>query len=574
MLTELTIKDVVLITDLHLQFDRGLSALTGETGAGKSILLDSMGLALGQRAETGLIRKGCDKAIVTAHFELPADHGLIYLLQEHELADASEGQHQSIILKRVLSKDGRSKAYINDQPVSVKLLADIGAQLVDIHGQFETHGLMNARRHGKYLDMFGQIQPQKQRVAQLFNTWKAAKDALAEAQNKLHEVEREEQWLRDALADLEKLEPEAGEETTLLERRGAIAHQAAIISSLQNAVHYLDQNGMGGENGMPALPAINEATRVLNRIADKGGAVIEELIGRLDSVHADLSDIHSALQDRLFEVETGGNDLEHIDHKLHGYRVQARKHRCTADDLPAVLDDLRARLAMLDDRDGHLAALQTVAHNAREDYLKEARGLSHMRQEAAASFDAAIMQELPALKLASAEFKTDVIQRDEASWNAEGIDQVAFTVKTNAGSDFAPLDKSASGGELSRIMLALKVVLSAVSPVPVMVFDEVDSGMGGATAAALGDRLAALAQNIQVLAVTHAPQIAARAGAHMVVSKKDIDSHTTETLVTRLADRAARCDEIARMLSGAEITTEARAAAESLMNTAQNLEAA
>lgn len=572
MLHELTIKDVVLITDLHLNFKSGLSALTGETGAGKSILLDSMGLVLGGRAETGLIRKGCDKSSVTARFELPEIHSAIITLKDQDLIEAediSDKGTASIVIKRVLSKDGRSKAYINNQPVSVKFLSEIGESLVDIHGQFETHGLMNARNHAQYLDLYGQLQKQKSRVAALYETWDNALQRLKEAQDSLHEIEREEQWLRSALEDLEKLEPKAGEEEELLQKRTDIAHHASIIKALSETANALESSASDYENeGGAALSALNTAIKALTRIADYGDGEFQELIDRMDASYTELADISSEVQDKLYAIETGGNDLDTIDERLHSYRVLSRKHRCTSDDLENLYEELREKLLLLDGQDERIAALKAAAQNAKTDYLAAAQDLSAARKKAATAFDKALMAELPALKLASAVFKTDISERDERQWSAEGIDRIGFTVRTNAGSDFAPLDKCASGGELSRIMLALKVVLSRVSPVPVMVFDEVDSGMGGATADALGERLAALADNLQVLVVTHAPQIAARARHHLVVSKTDISANETRTNVTELTDANIRLDEIARMLSGAEVTDAARAAAQSLIKNA------
>lgn len=565
MLTELAIKNVVLISELTLHFQNGLSALTGETGAGKSILLDSLGLALGHRAEAGLVRKGTDKAIVVAHFRIPSDHPLIERLHTQDIETDVENDTHCIILKRTLSKDGRSKAYINDQNVSVKFLSDIGAELVDIHGQFETHGLMNSKTHGRYLDLFGDYNQERARVAQSFSAWDHARKSLEAAQNALHEIEREEQWLRTSYEELDKLSPIDGEEEELLEKRKNIAHHANIVKGLNLAVSHLEGSYQDSDASSGAMPHIHEAIRSLNKIEDQTGQTVQELLTRLDQSYTELSDILSELKDELYNVETGDHSLDLIDERLHSYRVQARKHRCTADDLPTLLEELREKLALLDGQDGKIEQLQKATEDAREDYIAQCKILTEKRIKNAQKFDEKIGKELPALKLGSASFQTEISQKEERHWSENGMDHIAFMVRTNAGSSFASLDKSASGGELSRIMLALKVVLSTVSPVPVMIFDEVDSGMGGATAAALGDRLGALAENIQVLAVTHAPQIAARANAHMVVSKKDLSQDLTETYVALLPDHSARCDEIARMLSGAQITDEARAAANALM---------
>lgn len=572
MLCELTIKDVVLISDLHLNFKAGLSALTGETGAGKSILLDSMGLVLGHRAETGLIRKGCDKASVIAHFELPPSHSAIPLLCEQDMIESKDIENAtvcSLIIQRIITKDGRNKAYINNQPVSVKFLNEIGSRLVDIHGQFETHGLMNTRNHIAYLDLFGSANKERTRTAALYESWHSAQQALKDAQDSLHEIEREEQWLRSAFEDLDKLEPRSGEEEELLQKRSEISHHATIIKSLTESAAALEGTtndfDAGGDS---ALSSLNTAIKSLTRIADFSDGDFQTLIDRMEASYTELADIASDIQDRLYNIERVGLDLDSIDERLHSYRVQSRKHRCSADELETVHTTLKEKLALLEGQDERVAALETAVHNARSDYLAAAKQLSTQRQKSATLFDKELMKELPALKLASVVFKTHISEKDERHWNSNGIDNVCFTVRTNAGSDFAPLDKCASGGELSRIMLALKVVLSRVSPVPVMVFDEVDSGMGGATADALGERLAALADNIQVLVVTHAPQIAARARHHLVVSKTDITPKETRTSVNELSQPQQRLDEIARMLSGADITDAARAAAQSLIQNA------
>jgi DNA repair protein RecN (Recombination protein N) len=572
MLHELTIKDVVLITDLHLNFKSGLSALTGETGAGKSILLDSMSLVLGGRAETGLIRKGCDKSSVIARFELPQAHEATQKLIDQDFIDSADidaDKNASIIIKRVLSKDGRSKAYINNQPVSVKFLNEIGESLVDIHGQFQTHGLMNSRNHGAYLDLYGQLQKYKTRTAALYEAWAHARKALLDAQDALQDIEREEQWLRTSLEELEKLKPKSGEEEQLLQKRKDISHHASIVKALSETANALESSASNFDEGNGAvLSSLNTAIKALTRISDYGDGEFQDLIARMDASYTEIADISSEIQDKLYAIETGGNDLDTIDERLHSYRVLSRKHRCTSDDLESLCEELSDKLSLLDGQEERIAALDAASQNAKKDYLAAAQDLSAARKKCAIKFDKALMEELPPLKLASAIFQTDISEKDEAQWSAAGIDRIQFTVRTNAGSDFAPLDKCASGGELSRIMLALKVVLSRVSPVPVMVFDEVDSGMGGATADALGERLHALANNLQVLVVTHAPQIAARARHHLVVSKTDISACETRTNVTELKDQNIRLDEIARMLSGAEITEAARAAAQSLIKNA------
>lgn len=556
MLSELSIRDVVLIHRLDLQYAAGLSALTGETGAGKSILLDALGLALGARAEASLVRKGAEKSVVTATFSAYSGHytDIVACLRAHDIA-CDDGD---IILKRTLTPDGRSKAYINDTAVSISFLRDIGDRLVDIHGQFDTHGLMDARVHGGYLDRYARAGAQVEAVRAAYATLAAARAELKAAQDKLYDLQREEQWLRDNVETLGELDPQEGEEEALQTARTAVAHREAIIDGLGRAHAGLDGDGA-------ALASVNGAIKALTRIADKAGDNAQALIDRLDAAYHDLSDIAQRLGDAVWEARDGGQSLTDIDDRLHALRAQARKHRCMADQLPGLLLDMRARLDLIDHQDDRLAALEKNVAAGRAAYLAAAQDLSARRRQAAEAFDEAVQAEFAPLKLSSAQFRTVITPLDEAEWGADGADRVAFCVRTNAGSDFGALDKTASGGELSRIMLALKVVLSAVTPVPVMIFDEVDSGMGGATADALGERLARLAADRQVLAVTHSPQIAARAQNHWVVSKTDTDADTTETNVVFLDTRARREEEIARMLSGAQITAEARAAAGRLL---------
>ncbi len=562
MLNELVIKDVVLISRLSLQYSAGLSALTGETGAGKSILLDALGLALGHRAEASLVRKGADKASVSASFTItPSSYAAILdALRARDL----DSDGDIVILKRVLARDGRSKAYINDQPVSIATLKDIGEMLVDIHGQFETHGLMNARVHRDYLDRFARAGDLLADVRAAFEKWHAARAALKQAQDTLYDLQREEQWLRDAVETLSDLAPQEGEEESLLIKRQTLAHREAIMDGYNRAHEALDSGGRG--EGAGALSAVNDAIRALSRMADKtGGDEVQGFLGRLDAAYHELQDIAEHISDAAYRMNEGGASLTDIDDRLHALRAQSRKHRCLVDQLPALLADMAARLDLIDHQDDRLSALDKTVQATKAEYAKAAAALSELRQKTAAKLDKSVQAEFPPLKLSSAQFKTSVEALDESQWNEDGADRVEFCVRTNAGSDFGSLDKTASGGELSRIMLALKVVLSSVTPVPVMIFDEVDSGMGGATADALGERLQMLAKDRQVLAVTHSPQIAARAQSHWVVSKNDVDANTTETNVVFLDSHVRRQEEIARMLSGAQITAEARAAADRLL---------
>lgn len=559
MLVDLQIKDIVLISSLTLSFSDGLSALTGETGAGKSILLDSLGLCIGHRADASLVRKGADKASVSASFEIDPKRysGIITRLKENDI-DA-EDNDCLVILKRTLSKEGRSKAYINDAPVSVAYLKEIGGMLLDLHGQFETHGLMKASAHGDYLDQYARNGDLLQGVSDAYHAWADARKALKKAEDDLYDLQREEQWVRDCVQSLAELAPEKGEEETLHQKRQGLAHREGILSALSSVCQALDQEG-------GVLEKMAVEIKALERIHDMLETDVQDLVTRLDSAFNEMRDISDGFADGAYRAETGGETLEEIDDRLHKIRSEYRKHRCAADDLPDLLETMQERLALIDHRDDRIGTLEADVVKAKDAYEHMADKLTKSRQRAAQEFDASVQGEFAPLKLSAATFKTDITLRSEDQWNEAGKDHIHFCVQTNAGSDFGGIDKIASGGELSRIMLALKVALSDVAPVPVMIFDEVDSGMGGATADAIGERLAKLAQSRQILSVTHSPQIAARAQAHYVVSKQEESAGVTTTCVTQLEGYETRGEEIARMLSGADVTEEARAAAHKLLD--------
>lgn len=551
MLTTLTIKNVVIIESLTIDFRGGFCALTGETGAGKSILLDSLGLALGMRAETGLVRKGSDKASVSAVFELPADHEVFQELKEQEL-DYEPG---SIVLRRVLNADGGSKAFINDQPVSVTLLRQIGNMLVEIHGQFETYGLLDPKTHKGMLDDYAGIDGQS--LAVQWQAWKEAEAALETAQMTLAKAREDEDYLRQSLEDLDTLNPEGeGEEERLSQLREQLMNREQILEGLNTAHHILSEN-----------TSVNEAFRALDRIADKTGSSIQQALDAIDRADAELQEAVSQIQSLSADLEDCDHNLESIDDRLFSLKGQARKHECSIDDLPQKREELAQQLTLIEKQDDHLADLIKAADQARRAFEQEARQVSAVRQSSAARLDDLVAKELPPLKLEKARFVTQVDPLAETQWGPGGIDSVRFLVATNPGSAPGPLDKIASGGEMARFMLALKVIMAEAGIPQTMIFDEVDTGIGGATASAVGERLARLAQDKQILVVTHAPQVAARANHHWIVMKESGHGDNVQTTVIPLPETTARREEIARMLAGAEITQEARAAADKLLET-------
>ncbi|MCB1531766.1 MAG: DNA repair protein RecN [Alphaproteobacteria bacterium] len=547
MLTTLSIQNVVLIESLNIEFSEGLCALTGETGAGKSILLDSLGLALGARSESGLVRKGADKASVIASFDIPKNHPAIKIMKEAELEPAQE-----IILRRSVGADGRSKAFINDQPVSVGLLRQIGDSLVEIHGQFDTHGLLDPSTHRDLLDEYAGIGGS---VAAQWGEWRAKEKALAALRSSADKARADEDFLRQAIEDLDALGPKEGEEQELADLRERLMNREQVLEGLSVAYNVLN-----GEDD-PVRSAWGTLDRISSKLGGQGAQIIETL-SRASSEMQEASALIEALSADLQETE---HSLETIDERLFTLRAQARKHSCTVDDLPRVREELAQQLGMIEHGDEVLAQAIKAAEKAKNSYVQEAQKVSKIRHETAQKLDKLVQAELPPLKLDKATFTTSITMLDEDDWGPGGCDKVQFLVATNPGADAGPLNKIASGGELSRFTLALKVVMAEVGAAGSLIFDEVDAGIGGSTADAVGERLVRLASNKQILVVTHAPQVAARATHHYIVHKDGAEKVTTS--VSQLASRADRCEEIARMLAGATITQEARAAADKLLET-------
>ncbi len=558
MLTGLSIRNVVLIEALDLAFGRGLGVLTGETGAGKSILLDSLGLVLGDRADAGLIRAGTDEASVTATFEFAQlPEPLRAALAEAEIA-VEPGE--PLIIRRRLRVEGGSsvgsRAFVNDQPVSVALLRELARSLVELHGQHDDRGLVNARGHRALLDRYARAELAD--VAAAWDKWRAAETALAEAQARLEAASAEQDLLVAYLAELAQLAPEEGEEAELAGQRAAMQKGERLSGDLAELQHLWT----GSDS---ALASLRSAARRLDRIAHEH-PLLTEALEALDRAVIEASEAEDKLEKAADALAHDPLLLDRIETRLFDLRAAGRKHGCTVDELPALMTEMRAALDRIEGGEAAIAGLARAAQDAGLDYRAKAESLSVARAEAARRLDAAVAAELAPLKLDAARFRTAVVRLPEERWGPQGVDAAEFLISTNPGADFAPLAKIASGGELSRFILALKVALAEEGGAATVIFDEIDRGVGGAVASAIGERLARLAAGGQLLAVTHSPQVAARGTAHYLIAKSS-EGTVTRTSVVQL-DAEGRQEEIARMLSGAEITPEARAQAERLLEQA------
>ena len=546
MLTRLSVRNVVLINRLDLEFHEGLTVLTGETGAGKSILLDALGLALGSRADFGLIGAAGDRAEVGAMFHVNQDHPVMALLKDAGIE--SDGE---IILRRQL-RDGKSPALINDTPVSATLLRQVGDGLVEIQGQFEGRGLLDVQTHRDLLDRYAGAERMAAEVADAYHHWRDCHLRLQKALDDLAQARADEDWLRDAVQQLDDLAPEADEEDRLVEERQVLAN----VSKIADVLNQVEQS-ISAEGG--AIEIMATAGKTVDRALDTAGTILTPLHEALGRIEAELDEASHAIAAAHDTLEGDPNRLMDVDDRLHALRSQARKHNVNVEDLPAVHADLAAKLAGLDDQSGGIAELTNAENSAAQDYQAKAQALSKTRHENAAALDAKVMAELPPLKLDQASFVTRVERLDDSKWGAHGMDQVRFEANTNPGMKTGPIDRIASGGELARFLLALKVVLADTSAPMTLIFDEVDSGVGGAVAAAVGDRLARLGEDTQSLVITHSPQVAARGRYHFKIAKNQTSDGTVSNAVPLQSDE--RLEEISRMLSGATITPEARAAA-------------
>ena len=548
MLTRLSIRDVVLIEALDLDFEAGLGVLTGETGAGKSILLDALGLALGDRASAGLVRHGAAEARVTASFDAPQT--ALEMLSQAEIALETG---EPLIIRRVVKADGGSRALVNDQPVSAALLRDLGGLLVEIHGQHDDRGLINPRGHRDLLDAFAGASVGAVRAAHA--AWQDAVAALAAAHETLDHAARDQEYLTHAVAELRALAPEAGEEEALATRRATMQRGAKIADDL-TTILALIEDADGG------LAKLRLAARHLDRIAPDHPLLAEALVA-VDAAIIEGSMAEDKLRAAGEALSFNPAQLEDDEARLFELRAVARKHRVQPDELAALTEELAAKLNAIEMGEEGLVALDAKVVSARKAYVAAAESLSAQRHAATGRLDKAVAAELAPLKLDAARFRTVLTALPETQWGAGGMDKAEFEISTNPGAPFAPLIKIASGGELSRFILALKVALAAQGSAATMVFDEIDRGVGGAVASAIGERLARLSEGSQVLVVTHSPQVAARGGQHYLIAK------ASEGTVTRTSVRALSADErreeIARMLSGAEVTDEARAQAGRLL---------
>ncbi|MTH77295.1 DNA repair protein RecN [Paracoccus aestuariivivens] len=545
MLRHLDIRDMLLIDRLELEFQPGLNVLTGETGAGKSILLDCLGFVLGWRGRADLVRNGASQGEVTAVFDLPEGHPARALLSEAGFPVTDE-----LILRRVNVADGRKTGFINDRRASGEVLRALSETLVELHGQHDDRGLLNARGHRILLDVFAAVDLAPVRAA-----WAARRDAradLAAAEAALLAAKGEEDFLRHAVAELDKLDPQSGEEVELDTRRRAMQGAERIRDDVARALQAMGSDGAEG--------ALLDAGRWLDGAAERAGGQLEAPVAALQRALIELSDAVAGVESALESLDFDPHDLELTEERLFALRALARKHDVLADDLASLADDLRARLVSIDAGEGNLARLTEAVAAADADYDKIAAALTARRAAAAKRLDAAMAAELAPLRMERAVFETRLA---DAEPGPEGRDAVAFTVATNPGAPAGPLDRIASGGELSRFLLALKVCLARGNDALVLIFDEIDRGVGGATADAVGRRLARLADGAQVLVVTHSPQVAALGGHHFRVAKSVSKGMTTSRVAA--LDSSQRVDEIARMLAGEEITTAAREAARVLL---------
>ncbi len=557
MLQHLSVRNIVLIESLDISFQPGFCALTGETGSGKSILLDALGAVLGSRAEARLVRNGAEQGSVTAVFDiagLPAVHAtLAELALEHE--------EDELRLRRVLTKEGKSRAFINDIPVSVSALKQVGETLLEMHGQHDQRGLMDAATHRLWLDAFGRLLPQAASLQAAYKDWRQAEKDVKTAAETLAKLKQEEEYLRHVVAELNALAPTAGEEEQLAERRRQLMQFEKLAGSLIEALARLEES----DGAQMAVTAIE---RSLWRVDAEAVPSLPQVTTALEKASHELEQARLALQEAVRETEFDAEEQNRVEERLFALREAARKHQCTPDELASRLAQYQQQLQELDAQDRFAAERQARLNATRAAYVTQAEQLAALRTEAATHLQQRMQQELAPLKMEKARFVVEQTPLPEPQWSGEGMQAIQFLIAANPGSPPGPLGKIASGGELSRFMLALKVALSEVKTVPCLVFDEVDTGVGGAVATAIGSRLALLADAEkgsarQVFVVTHQPQVAAFANQHVKVSKDQQDD-STHTRIT-LLDAAARREELARMLAGDAITDAARAAADALL---------
>ncbi len=554
MLSALSIRDIVLIKKLDISLNDGMTVLTGETGAGKSILLDALGLALGARGTATLVRAGADKGVVTAAFSLHGGHDVLAMLDEHGIEVDGE-----LVIRRIQTKDGPSRAFINDQPVGVSLLKQVGLQLAEIHGQHDDRALLDGAGHRRLLDAYGDLDAQCRAVADAWQTWSDARQLLRDHEALVARAAADRDYLEHVAAELRELAPQPGEEDALATKRQVMMNAEQIADTVSEALGVF-----GGDKALDAR--LNSALRKMERRRIEAAGTLDEACEALDRVLSEMGEAERLLMLAKSDLDFDPGELEQTEERLFALKAAGRKHGATVDQLPELAEKFETELRAIADGSRRLAELREAADAAETAYLAAAELLSAQRCEAAKRLDAAVAAELAPLKLEQARFQTGIASRIEHA-GPKGIDKVAFEVATNPGAAFQPLARIASGGELSRFMLALKAVLAACGSAPTLIFDEIDTGVGGAVADAVGQRLAQLANGLQVLAVTHSPQVAARASQHMLISKMETIGEDERQMVTRIVElhNDSRREEIARMLSAAEVTDEARAQAERLL---------
>jgi DNA repair protein RecN (Recombination protein N) len=550
MLTHLSIRDIVLIEKLDVEFARGLTVLTGETGAGKSILLDALSLALGGRGDAGLVRHGASQGQITAVFDLADGHPARLVLADNALADDGD-----LILRRVQNADGKSRVFVNDQAASVALLRELGAALVEIHGQHDDRALVSPDAHRALLDAFGGHGADVLETRLAYRAWRAAETTLAKHRARVEAAAREADYLRASVDELRTLNPQPDEEVELADARSRMMRAEKVAADISEANDLLS----GTASPMPSLASL---LRRLERKQGEAQDLIKPIVEALEQTLHALSEAQGAAEQALRMSEYDPKLLERSEERLFALRAAARKFSVPVEGLPGLAQRMNQDLADLDAGEEGLRRLEVEAGELRARYVGLAGALSDKRQGAAKLLEGAVMLELPALKLERAEFIVDITS-DADAHGPDGLDSVEFWVRTNPGTKAGPMMKTASGGELSRFLLALKVALADKGSAPTLVFDEIDTGVGGAVADAIGQRLKRLSQRVQVLSVTHAPQVAARADHHLLIAKNE-NGGRMATSVAHM-DAGARQEEIARMLAGASITAEARAAAERLM---------
>ena len=561
MLVSVTIRNIVLIDRIDISFDRGLCVLTGETGAGKSILLDALGLALGMRANTNLIRSsGCKKqkpagASVTASFNLSTTHSIFSILSEHDIELPNPGE--PVILRRNLDKDGRGSAFINDQPVSVNLLRLVGEQLVEIEGQFASQGLLNQSTHREVLDHFSGLNRLRSEVEDLYNAWQIIERKLAKEISEQEQNRADEDYIRHSLSELQEIDPKEGEEIQLSKARSLLMNGERLVSAM-TAI----ENSLSGGDGVEER--LTAAQRIISKEAEGTTGSLEPILGALSIATDAIADVQVLINKIMQEAAPDPAKLEICEERLFSIRALARKHQISVEDLISLQNKFEQKLQKFDDASGLLEKLKIERDDVHSLYKKKATVLSEKRRKGAKRLDTSVGKELPPLKLQKATFFTRIKSIPAESWGPNGIDQVNFEVSTNAGNPSGPIGQITSGGELARFLLALKVVLNQTKTVPTLIFDEVDSGIGGAVAAAVGERLSRLTESMQVITITHSPQVASYGTQHLQIAKSE-KKGTVKTEVSILS-ASERKEEIARMLAGTKITEEARAAAVRLLD--------